>query len=149
MFGKSVELFKLFGFSVKVDLSWVIIALLVTWSLGSPTSGLFHHWYPDLSQRTCWLMGAAGLAGLFLSIVLHELSHSLVARQFGMSMKGITLFIFGGVAEMADEPPSPKAEFWMAIAGPFASIIIGAVCYGVGSSGDSLVQLLPVSAVLQ
>jgi Zn-dependent protease/CBS domain-containing protein len=147
MFGKRIELFKLFGFSVKVDLSWVVIALLITWSLGS-SKGLFPHQYPDLSQGTYWIMGAAGMLGLFLSIILHELSHSLVARRFGMPIKGITLFIFGGVAEMEDEPPSAKAEFWMAIAGPIASVIIAVVCLGVAASGESLGLPLPVIAVL-
>jgi len=75
-------------------------------------------------------MGVAGVVGLFASIVLHELSHSLVARRYGVPMKGITLFIFGGVAEMEREPPNPKAEFLMAIAGPIASLLIAIACLG-------------------
>lgn len=74
-------------------------------------------------------MGLAGAVGLFLSIVFHELCHSLVARRYGLPMKGITLFIFGGVAEMTDEPPSPKAEFNMAIAGPVASVLVAVGSY--------------------
>jgi Zn-dependent protease/CBS domain-containing protein len=70
-------------------------------------------------------MGAAGALGLFASIVLHELAHSLVARGYGIRMRGITLFIFGGVAEMADEPPSPEAELLVALAGPIASMVSG------------------------
>ena len=69
-------------------------------------------------------MGIAGTLGLFLSVVIHEFAHSLVARRYGMDMKGITLFIFGGVAEMGDEPSSPKVEFLMAIAGPVTSIVL-------------------------
>ena len=133
MFGKRIELFKLFGFSVKVDLSWLVIAVLVTWSLAA---GFFPNSYPELATRTYWIMGLAGMVGLFASIVLHELSHSLVARRFGMPMRGITLFIFGGVAEMDDEPPSALAEFAMAIAGPIASVFIAGICFAVAIAGD-------------
>ena len=83
-----------------------------------------------------WFMGVLGVIGLFFSIVFHELSHSLVARIFGLQMKGITLFIFGGVAEMADEPPSPKAEFFMAVAGPLSSIILGSIFFIIYFVGD-------------
>ena len=127
MFGKSFKLFKLFGFSVTVDLSWLVIAFLVSWSLAA---GVFPALHPDWSTGLYWTMGIAGAIGLFLSIILHELSHSLVARRFGLPMTGITLFIFGGVAEMSDEPPSPLAEFAMAIAGPLASVLVGGVCFG-------------------
>ena len=128
MFAKRIELFKLLGFSVKVDLSWVVIAVLVTWTLAS---GVFPSQFPDLPPAMYWMMGVAGMIGLFASIVLHELSHSLVARRFGIQMTGITLFIFGGVAEMAEEPPNPKSEFFMAIAGPLASVAIAVACFAL------------------
>ena len=128
MFGRRVTLFKLLGFEVRIDISWTIIAVLITWSLAS---GFFPHYYKNLSAGTYLLMGVMGALGLFASIVVHELSHSLIARKFGLPMKGITLFIFGGVAEMEDEPPSAQAEFFMAIAGPLTSIFIGFVCHGV------------------
>ena len=121
MFGRPVSLFNIFGFEIKIDISWLILAALVTWSLAS---GLFPEYYKDLSPASYWWMGAAGAAGLFLSIVFHELAHSLVARNYGVSMKGITLFIFGGVAEMEDDPPNPRAEFFMAIVGPLSSAAI-------------------------
>jgi Zn-dependent protease/CBS domain-containing protein len=121
MFGKSIKLFDLFGFTVRIDLSWVIILTLVLWSLGG---GVFPQRYESLETSTHWWMAAAAALGLFVSIVVHELSHSLVARQFGLPMSGITLFLFGGVSEMTDEPPSPKAEFWMAIAGPATSVVL-------------------------
>jgi len=124
MFGRSVTLFKLLGFQVKVDLSWLILAALITWSLAS---GLFPEYYKDLPVLFYWLMGAGGAIGLFLSIVVHELAHSLMARKYGIIMAGITLFIFGGVAEMENDPPNPRAEFFMAIVGPLASALIGAV----------------------
>ena len=134
MFGKSISLFKLFGFEVKIDLSWIVIAVLITWSLAK---GLFPNYYKGLPTTTYWWMGIFGALGLFFSIVFHELCHSLVARKFNLEMKGITLFIFGGVAEMEEEPPSPKAEFFMAIAGPLSSILIGGVFYGIRFIGQA------------
>jgi Zn-dependent protease/predicted transcriptional regulator len=78
-------------------------------------------------------MAAFGTLGLFGSIVFHELSHSLVARRYGLRIRGITLFIFGGIAEMEEEPPGAKAEFMMAAAGPLASIVLGFVFYTAGA----------------
>ncbi len=131
MFGKSITLFRLFGFEVKVDLSWVVIAVLITWSLARE---VFPTTVRGLSPATYWWMGALGAVGLFLSVVFHELWHSLVARRFGIVMSGITLFIFGGVAQMEDEPKDPRAEFWMAAAGPLSSIFIGLILYGVAKA---------------
>jgi Zn-dependent protease/predicted transcriptional regulator len=145
MFGRRIPLFKLLGFEVRIDLSWIIIAALVTWSLAD---GLFPFWYPDLTSETYWLMGVVGALGLFVSIVAHEFCHSLVARRFGMPMKGITLFIFGGVAEMGDEPPTAKAEFLMAIVGPLSSIAIGAVFYGIYRMGESSGWNPPINGVI-
>ena len=125
MFGRSITLFKLLGFSVRIDISWIVIASLVTWSLAT---GLFPQRYENLSAGTYWLMGAVGAIGLFVSIIFHELCHSLVARMFGLTMSGITLFIFGGVAEMDGEPESARVEFLMAAAGPLSSIFL-AVCF--------------------
>lgn len=127
MLGRQITLFKLFNFKVRIDVSWIIIVILITWSLAK---GVFPHYYKGLSAGTYWWMGVAGAFGLFASIVFHELCHSLVARRFGLPIRGITLFIFGGVAEMEEEPPSAKAEFFMAIAGPISSIFIGFVLYG-------------------
>ncbi len=126
MLEKKVNLFKLLGFKVSIDLSWLILGLLVAWTLAG---SVFPHYYTGLSVSVYWLMGAAGAAGLFFSILFHELSHSIVARKFGISIRGITLFIFGGVAQMEDEPPSAKAEFFMALAGPASSILLGLALY--------------------
>jgi Zn-dependent protease/CBS domain-containing protein len=145
MFGKRIPLFKLFGFKVNVDASWLILAVLVTWSLAK---GLFPYYFTGFSNSTYWWMGIAGALGLFMSIIFHEFCHSLVARQFGMPMKGITLFIFGGVAEMESEPTSPKAEFLMAIAGPLASILLGVVFYLVHIGATSAGWSNPVRGVL-
>jgi len=126
VFGKRVVLFELLGFKVQADMSWLLLALLVTWSLAE---GFFPGLYPGLRPLSYWSMGAVGAIGLFFSIVLHELSHSLVARRYGLLIKGITLFIFGGVAEMEEEPANAKVEFRMAIAGPLASFALAAGFY--------------------
>jgi Zn-dependent protease len=132
MFGKQITLFTIFGFKIRIDLSWMILAILVTWSLAQ---GAFPYYYKGLSTTAYWWMGVIGAVGLFVSIIFHELWHSLIARNFGISMKEITLFIFGGVASMEEEPPSAKAEFFMAIAGPIASMLLGGVLYGMSIIG--------------
>ncbi len=134
MFGKRIKIFKLFGFEVKLDFSWLILGLLITWTLAK---GLFPNFVQGLSPSTYWIMGIAGALGLLFSIVFHELWHSLIARRFGLPMKGITLFIFGGVAEMTEEPPSPKAEFFMAVSGPLSSIVLGFLLFGVVFLGET------------
>ena len=145
MFGTGLRLFKLFGFSVEIDASWLIIAVLVTWSLAA---GLFPALYPDLPTATHWWMGVAGAIGLFASIVVHEFSHSLVARRQGLEMRGIRLFIFGGVAQMDEEPENPIVELTMAIAGPIASIAISVAALGLNVLGGQLGWPTPVTAVL-
>ncbi|RJP44108.1 MAG: CBS domain-containing protein [Desulfobacteraceae bacterium] len=128
MFGKQLRIFQLMGFEVKIDLSWIIIALLVTWSL---SVGYFPQKYLNYSTQTYWLMGLAGAAGLFMSIIAHEMAHSVIARGYGIPIRGITLFLFGGVAEMEEEPKGAKDEFVMAVMGPISSGLIAAACYGL------------------
>jgi len=118
---RQYPLFRLFGFQVNLDVSWLLIALLITWTLAA---GLFPESYPGLPRKMYWWMGITGAAGIFFSIVFHEFCHSLVARHYGLNIRGITLFIFGGVAEMEREPSTPKSEFLMAIAGPLASFLL-------------------------
>jgi len=135
MFGKQIRLFNLLGFEVRLDFSWIVIAILIVWSL---STGYFPEQYKDLSRQSYWFLGLAGAVGLFLSIIVHEFSHSIVARRYGLPMKGITLFIFGGVAEMGDEPPSAKVEFLMAIAGPLASVVIAIIFTGMYRVGREM-----------
>ncbi len=124
MLGKHISLFTLFGFEVKLDFSWIFLALLISWSLAT---GYFPVTYGELSVATYWIMGIIGALGLFFSIIFHEMSHSLVARRYGLPIRGITLFIFGGVAEMEEEPKDARTEFLMAIAGPIASLLLAAI----------------------
>jgi len=136
MFGRKFELFSILGFRVSLDPSWFLLAVLVTWSLAT---GYFPSVIEGLSQQAAWVLGVAGALGLFISIVLHEFSHAYIARQFNLPISGITLFLFGGVAEMEDTPPSARSEFFMAIAGPIASLFLAGLFY-------SLFGLLPAAS---
>lgn len=121
MFTHSITLFRLAGFEIKVDLSWVLLAVLITWSLAT---AYFPQNLPGLEPYVYWGLGVEGAIGLFGSIILHELGHAVVARRYGIPIKNITLFIFGGVANMDDEPKRARDEFYMAIAGPIVSGLI-------------------------
>jgi Zn-dependent protease/predicted transcriptional regulator len=135
LFGSRITLFHLFGISIRLDPSWVLLAVLITWTLAV---GFFPASHPGLATTTYWLMGAIAAIGLFVSIILHEMAHAVVARRDGLEIDGITLFIFGGVAEMKAEPASPMKEFRMAIAGPIASVGVAVVCYLVALAGGLL-----------
>lgn len=148
MFTKSITLFRLFGFAVKIDFTWLFLVVLVVWTLAK---GVFPYYFAGLAPATYWWMGVVGAIGLFLSIVLHEFGHSLVARQFGIPIKEITLFIFGGVADMEEEPPSAKSEFVMAIAGPATSVALAIaffLLYTFGTMGDGVSPFFGVIAYL-
>lgn len=145
LFGKPIELFKVFGFTVRIDPSWFIVAVLVTWSFATQA---FPAQLPGQPPATYWLMGIGGALCYFLSVVLHELSHSVVARTYGVEMRGITLFIFGGVAEMPGEVPTPQSELVIAAAGPAASFGIALACGGAGLLGRFAGWPDPVTTVL-
>jgi Zn-dependent protease/CBS domain-containing protein len=145
MFESRITLFELLGFKIRVDASWLLLAVLVTWSLAV---GFFPATYENLPAPVYWAMGVVGMLGLCLSLIFHELCHSLVARRYRIPIKGITLFVFGGVAELEDEPASAKAEFLMAIAGPLASASLAVVCYAALVAGRSLGVPAPVLGIL-
>jgi Zn-dependent protease len=145
VFGKSIPLFKLFGFPIKLDPSWFIVAILLIWSL---SSFFFPETYSGLGAAAYWWMGITAAFGLFASIVLHEIGHSVVARHYGIPIKGITLFIFGGVAELQDEPSSAKAEFLVAIAGPLVSVVLALLFFGLATLAQALGGVMGVVGVL-
>ncbi|HUF84626.1 MAG TPA: site-2 protease family protein [Acidimicrobiia bacterium] len=130
MFANRIPLFRVAGIQISADLSWFIVLALVTWQLAHvfPTA---EGGAPGLSTAVYWAMGFVAALLLFASIVLHELGHALVAQRLGVPIRGITLFIFGGVAEMADEPPTARAEFLVAIAGPIVSVVLGVAFLGL------------------
>lgn len=144
MFGKRIEIFKLLGFPIRVDLSWLVIALLVSYSLAQ---GFFPVNHPGMPTSAYWAMAFVAAVGLFLSILFHELAHSVVGRHYHLKIDGITLFIFGGVAEMREEPASPRVEFFMSIVGPLASGVLGLLFFYLQhlidvSDGNRSLQLI-------
>lgn len=133
MFGKPIHLFKLFGFPIRLDPSWFIVAVLITWTLAAV---VFPATYEGMEWPTYVAMGVVGALGLFASVVLHEMGHSVVARHYGLPIKGITLFIFGGVAELQEEPRQARDEFLVAIAGPLVSLLLAVGTFAVAGLGE-------------
>jgi len=112
---------KIINIPIEIDLSWLVIFALIAFSL---SEGYFPVKNPGISLLTRWILGLAASLLIFASILIHELSHSFVAQKNNISIKKITLFIFGGVAHITREPDNPKTELKIAIAGPLASFII-------------------------
>jgi Zn-dependent protease/CBS domain-containing protein len=144
----SFRIARILGIDLRVHLSWILIFLLVTFSLADQ---VFPFTYPTWSQQKTIVVAAITALLFFGSVVVHEFAHALVARRFKMSVSSITLFLLGGVASLTREPPSAKAEFSMAIAGPATSLVIGGVALGlsqlVTNSLDSAPSLQPVEAI--
>ncbi len=140
---------RVFGINIHIDLSWILIFLLVTWSLAS---GLFPAWHPGWGAGLRWTLAIAASLLFFVSILLHELSHSLVAKAYGLPVRRITLFLFGGVSNIEREPQTPKIEFLMAVVGPLTSILLGMIflalaAFGVARSGARFAD--PQTAISQ
>ena len=120
--GNGFHLGRIAGIDVQVDWSLSIIFFLISFSLAM---GLFPAWHPDWGPGIAWLTALVAAVAFFASVLAHELSHALVGRAQGIDVKRITLFIFGGMAHMENEPRAWKAEFWMAIVGPVTSLALG------------------------
>ena len=145
MFRSRLTLFHVAGIAIRVDASWILLAVLVTWSLAG---SLFPTQYPGLPRQTYWIMGAIGAVGLFASILFHELSHAIVARRHGVPMNGITLFIFGGVAEMEEEPQSARTELLVALAGPLATVVVIVVLFPIAALMARQHAPVPATAIV-
>lgn len=126
MFRHTIPIGRILGIPIDLDYSWFLIFVLLTWILAV-------NYYPvELKNGTnvqYWLMGAATAVLFFASIVVHELAHSWVALRYKIPVHRITLFIFGGVSQIAGEPPSARAEFLIAIVGPITSFVLAAVFF--------------------
>jgi Zn-dependent protease len=122
----SLRIGKIFGIDIYIHISWVIIIVLLTWSLAV---GWFPVLYHGFSAITYWILGFIAAVLLFVSVLLHELAHSVVARARGLPVKNITLFIFGGVSNIEKEPGSPGIEFQIAVVGPLTSLLIGVLAF--------------------
>jgi Zn-dependent protease/predicted transcriptional regulator len=124
----SWQIGRALGIPIRVHASWFLVFLLVTWTLAT---GYLPDGLPGFSPARYWAMGGVAALLLFLSVLLHELGHSYVALRYRIPIERITLFIFGGVAHMRKEAPTPRAEFLIAVAGPIVSFVLGAACFGL------------------
>ena len=141
MFRHTIPIGRVFGIPIELDYSWFLIAALITWMLAVS-------YYPaEFKGGTSveyWVMGAVTAVLFFASIVVHELAHSWVALRYKVSVSRITLFIFGGVSQIAGEPPSASAEFLIAVVGPLTSFALAALFYLME---PLLVNITPALAV--
>jgi Zn-dependent protease/CBS domain-containing protein len=143
-----VKLGRIFGVEIGLHYSWILIALMIAVSLAER----FGATHPDWDAAVVWASAILTALLFFMTLVAHELAHSLVARAQGLPVRSITLFALGGVAQIEGEPADAKSEFRMAIAGPLASVVIGAGCLALAwllgwravSDSES-----PVTAVLE
>lgn len=141
--GGTMRVLTIRGIPINVHVSWLVIYGLITWTLAT---GYFPRALPDLPAAAHWANGLLAAFLLFVSVLLHELSHSFVATAHGLSVRGITLHVFGGVSHLEDEAPSPRAEFLIAVVGPITSFAIAAVLWAISAAG--LVQPAWAQAVV-
>jgi Zn-dependent protease len=145
MFASSFLLLRLFGIEIRINPGWAVIATLVAWSLAQ---GTFPELYAGLDTQSYWAMALAAVVGLGVSIIIHELAHSLVAARFGTPVSSITLFMFGGVAALEQEPRAPIPELLMALAGPAMSLVLSGLFFGASIAVGGIDQLPVLAGVL-
>jgi Zn-dependent protease/predicted transcriptional regulator len=119
-----IDIFKVGGVQVSLDYSWVILFVIVLWSLAA---GYFPYTYPGYTRTSYWIVGLAATFLFFASVLIHELSHALVANRLGEEVNRITLFIFGGMAHLSSEPRNPFDEVRIAAVGPLTSAVLSGV----------------------
>ena len=122
-----IRLGRIFGVEIGLHYSWFIIALLITFSIANQFQLNNSHW----SNSLRWGLALVTALLFFVSIVVHELSHALVAKARGLPVRSITLFALGGIAQIEKEAADAKTEFWMGIVGPITSFVIGLLCLGI------------------
>jgi len=143
MTGRVIPLGRIAGIPIRLDSSWFLIFALVTWTLAA---GYYPAEFKGWPAWEYWVMGAATAVMFFVSVLLHELSHSLMARRFGTSVRSITLFIFGGVSQLGGGTTSATREFLIAAAGPAASLLLAALFWVFESAA---VGVAPALALLR
>jgi Zn-dependent protease/CBS domain-containing protein len=131
--GSSFDLGRVFGIRVGVKWTWLFVVALISLSLAT---AVLPDQNPELSRGTYWTMGVVAALLFFLSILLHELGHAVQARREGLEVEGITLWLFGGVAQFKGMFRSPGAEFRIAIAGPLVTLVLAAVLVGLAAAAS-------------
>lgn len=139
-----VKLGRIAGISIGLNYSWFIIALLIALSLVQH----FHMVAPHWGSTIVWIAAVVTALLFFVTLLLHELAHSLVAKTRGLRVRAITLFALGGVSQIETESPDAKSEFWIAIAGPLTSIVIGLVLLGVAAAAGWTLGAEPATPVI-
>ena len=112
---------RLFGLNISVHWTWFFFLFLLAWTFAN---GVLQEFYSDWTDGRRWTVAVAITLVFFLSICVHELSHTVVARRYGIRVSGITLFVFGGVSSLSHEPRDSRQEFWIAVVGPFTSFAL-------------------------
>jgi Zn-dependent protease/predicted transcriptional regulator len=135
---------RILGLEIRIDPSWLIIFFLVLWSF---TAGVFPQRFPGLASAVYLLMGISGTLLFFVSVLLHEMAHSVVAMRRGVEVEGITLFVFGGIAHARSEFENARDEFIIAAAGPASSFLIAAAFAGIAAIGERLEWGVAVTGV--
>lgn len=135
----SYNIGRIAGIDINIHITWLLVFGLLSWSLAT---GFFPQRY-GFDAVTSWVLGIVAALLLFFSVIVHELSHSIVSKKHNMEVESITLFFFGGVANVAHEEMSAKAEFRMAIAGPLMSVVLAGVFFIIFK-----VQMLPAGTAL-
>ena len=125
-----VQIARVIGIPIYLHFSWLIIFGLIVWTL---STGYFPAQSPDLPASSYWGKGLVASLLFFVSILLHELGHAVVALRHGLRTRSITLFIFGGVAQLEKDPKDGRAELWMAAAGPLVSLALAGLFYAFAS----------------
>lgn len=141
-----INLFRLFGIQIKLDYSWFFIFFLVGWTL---TVFYFPRSFPALSAESHFVMGLTATLLFFGSIVFHEMMHSLVALRNGLPIQSITLFLFGGVSSLREEPQNAGVEFRVAIAGPLGSLLLAVLFSAIWLVGPGLGVPILITGVAQ
>jgi Zn-dependent protease/predicted transcriptional regulator len=145
VFVLSIRLGKIMGIPIRIHYSLWFVFILIAWSLAV---GYMPHEYPGLGSVTYWAIGIASAIILFASILIHELSHSYIAKKNGLPIARITLFFFGGVSEITEEPQDPDLEVRMAAAGPLMSFLIAGMLGALWYLCESIRAPIPIVATL-
>ena len=141
----SIRVARLLGIDIRIHFSWFLIFFIVVLSLADSFGSENVTW----SDTKSFVIAVIAALLFFLSVLGHELAHAVVARRFAMNVSSITLFVLGGVANLAKEPPTALSEFLMAAAGPATSIVIGLIGLGLGIFAPSLFQSAPALQPIQ
>jgi Zn-dependent protease len=136
--GGSIQLGRVFGIRVGVDISWFLVLFLIIWSLSD--------YYEDVAPGSnAFVLATISALLFFLSILLHEFGHAFVAIRNGIPIQGIDLWLFGGVAKLGRDSDSPGVEFRIAVAGPVVTLVIAAICLGIGALISSPAEVMESS----